>query len=145
MPRFIVVLSMIAFVFLVLPDRFSARGQRPEPPMQQNQEMRPIAPPPARQTPRAQRHREGTKFKDMHVFFRSTGDRTVLYTVGENQRFTCHENLELERILTVLQAKPEREFWKIEGEFTEFCGENFVLIRRAVVAQAPSETVPIAP
>jgi hypothetical protein len=132
--RFATVLSIAVVVLL---GNFIVQGQRPEPPSQPNQEIKPIVAPPTKQAPRTQRIREGTKFKDTHVFFRQTGDRTVLYTVGDNQRFACLENLELERILTTIQEKPGREFWKIEGEFTEFRGENFVLIRRAVVAQAP--------
>jgi hypothetical protein len=53
--------------------------------------------------------------------------------------------LTLERILTAIQEKPERQFWKIEGVFTEFRGENFVFIRRAVVAQTPAVDIPTVP
>ena len=122
---------------------FGVRGQRPEPATLPNREIKPIAVESAKQMPRTQRIREGTVFKDMHVFFRQTNDRTVLYTVGDNRKYTCHENLTLERILNAMKEKPEREFWKVEGEFTEFRGENSVFLRRAVVAQAPSETPPI--
>jgi len=124
---------------------FVVRGQRPETPTQPDQEMKPIIAPPARQAQRTKRVREGTTFKDMYVFFRQTGNRTVLYTVDNNQLFICLENLQLERILTAIQEKPGREFWKIEGEFTEFRGENYVLIRRAVFAEAPAAAVPVAP
>ena len=119
-------------------------GQRPEPPLQPSQETKPIAVPQAKQAPRAKRFREGTAFKDTYVFFRQTGDRTVLYTVEDNERFTCLENRALERILTAIQEKPERQFWKIEGEFTEFRGENFVLIRRSVIAQDPASVSPVS-
>ena len=115
-------------------------AQRAEVPLSPDRESKPIAIPPAKQTLRANRFREGTTFKDKHVFFRQTNDRTVLYTTLDNQKFTCLENLHLERILTTIQEKPERQFWKIDGEYTEFRGENFVLIRRAVVAQAPVTT-----
>jgi hypothetical protein len=78
----------------------------------------------------------------MYVYFRQTGDRSVLYTVADNQRFTCLENLELERVLKVIQDKPDRDFWRIEGEFTEFRGENFIFLRRAVIAEAPTMGTP---
>ena len=138
--RFIIVL--VAFVLI---GSLVVMAQRVEVPPQPNMESRQIAIPPAKQMPRAKRLREGTAFKDKHVVFKQTGDRTVLYTVEDNQRFTCLENLALERVLTAVQEKPERKFWNIEGEFTEFRGENFVFIRRAVVAQDPTVSIPSAP
>jgi hypothetical protein len=141
MSRFIVVLSIIVVASL----GYVVLGQRAEAPTQPEQEIKPIVAPPSKQSQRTQRYREGTAFKNTLVYFRPAGDRTALYTVDKNQRFTCHENLALERILSTIQAKPERQFWRIEGEFTEFRGENFVFIRRAVVAYAPSTEVPAAP
>ena len=130
--RFVVVFVMsLLFAGLVV------FAQRAEVPLSPDRESKPIAVPPTKQAPRANRLREGTTFKDKHVFFRQINDRTVMYTTHDNQIFLCLENLHLERILTATQEKPERQFWKIDGEFTEFRGENFVLIRRAVVAQAP--------
>jgi hypothetical protein len=132
-------LRVVLTVGAILPiGTFAVRGQRPATPAQPDQEMKPIIAPPARQAQHAKRIRDGTPFKDMHVFFRPAGDRTALYTVEDNRRFTCLENLQLERILTAIQEKSGREFWKVEGEFTEFRGENYVLIRRAVFAEAPA-------
>jgi len=120
-------------------------AQRAEVPLPPGQESRSIAVPTTKQTLRVKRLREGTAFKGKLVYFRPINDRTVLWTAEDDQqRFVCLENLALERILTTIQEKPERQFWKIDGEFTEFRGENFVLIRRAVVAQAPTATVPAA-
>ena len=130
---------VIAFMFF---DSFIAQGQRPEPPAQPSQGMRPIVVSPTKPTQRTQRIREGTAFKDMLVFFRQNADRTVLYTADGEQRFTCLENLALERVLTAIQQKPERQFWRVDGEFSEFRGENFVSIRRFVVARTPAETAP---
>ena len=109
---------------------FIARGQRPETPTLPDQEMKPIIAPPVKQASHAKRIREGTAFKGMLVSFSQNGDRTVLYTVEDNQRYTCHENLTLERILAI----PDRQYWKVTGEFAEFRGENFVTIRHATVA-----------
>jgi len=144
-------MSRLAVIFVpllfgvVLLAGFVAWAQRPDPPPQPNQGFRPIAVAQDRQTLGAQRIREGTAFRQMLVFFRQTGDRTVLYTVEGNQRHTCLENLALERILTAIQDRPDRQFWRIDGEFTEFRGENFVLIRRAVIAPAPAAVAPIIP
>lgn len=135
-------LSVTAFISFVLFGSFIVWGQRPEVPSQPNQDIKPITAVFPNRDSRVQRIREGTKVKDQIVFFRQTGDRTVLYVAENHQRFVCHENLELERVLKVIQEQPGRDFWKIEGEFTEFRGENFILLRRAVIAQTPTEGTP---
>ena len=139
MSRIAAVLSIAVFAAFLLLGSFIVQGQRPEPQTQPAQEMRPVVVPATKQVQRAQRIREGTAFKDMLVFFRQNADRTVLYTADGEQRFTCLENLALERVLTAIQQKPERQFWRVDGEFSEFRGENFVRIRRFVVAQAPTD------
>ena len=136
---------IVVFVSFVLIGSLVVWAQRAEVPTPPDQTSQQIAVPPEKQIPRAKRLREGTTFKDKQVFFRQIGDRTALYSVEDNQRFTCHENLALERILTAIQEKPERQYWKIEGTFTEFRGENFVLIRHALVAQPPETFMPAVP
>jgi hypothetical protein len=124
---------------------FIVWAQRPpDPPQNPNQEFRALAPPQTGQISGAKLIREGTTFKNLYVSFRQTGDRTVLYTVENNQRYTCLENLALERILAIRKERPERQYWKIDGEFTQFRGENYVLIRHYVIAQAPSPSAPSA-
>jgi hypothetical protein len=91
------------------------------------------------------RNREGTIFQGKRVFFRQTGNRTTMYTENDNERFVCLENLNLERILKVIDEKPLRAIWKIDGEFTEFRGENYVLIRRAVIVRETTPTLPVRP
>jgi hypothetical protein len=142
MSRITAVLSITIFTTFILFGNFIVQSQRPEPPTQPSQGIKPLVASPTKQTLRSQRIREGTTFKDMLVFFRQNGDRTVLYTADDNHRFTCLENLALERVLTALQEKPERQFWKVDGEFSEFRGENFVSIRRFVVARTPTDTAP---
>ena len=78
--------------------------------------------------------RENTPFKDKYGYFRATGQRTTFYTLDGNERYVCLENLNLERILKAIRDDPARTAWKIDGEFTEFNEENYILIRRAVVA-----------
>ena len=145
MSRLTIILSLTVCVSLALLGNFLVQGQRPEVPVQPNQGIRAVAAPQVWQAPRTQRIREGTAFRDMVVFFRQTGDRTVLHTVDGNHRFICHENLTLERVLTAMQENPEREFWRIEAEFFEFRGENFVLVRQARVARPPVVDVARAP
>ena len=142
MCRIVAASSIAVFAAFVVFSSFIVQGQRPEPPSQPSQGMRPVVVSPTKPTQQTQRIREGTAFKDMLVFFRQNADRTVLYTVDGEQRYTCLENLALERVLTAIQQKPERQFWRVDGEFSEFRGENFVSIRRFVVAQAPADTAP---
>ena len=132
--------SILVFTPFLLLVGFAVFAQRPDSPMQPNQTIRPIAIPTESRTHRTQRIREGTAFKDMFVTILHQADgRTVAYTIENNQRrFECLKNLTLERVLTTMQEKPERQHWKIAGEFTEFHGENFILIRRAVVAYPPA-------
>jgi len=144
MLRLAIIFASLLFGFVLL-GSFVVWAQRPDPPPQPNQGFRPIAIPPARQLPSTQRIREGNTFRNMLVSFRQAGDRTVLYTVEGNQRFTCLENLALERIWTASQERPERQYWRIDGEFTEFRGENYVLIRRYFIAPAPAAVAPVIP
>lgn len=89
------------------------------------------------------RIREGTALIDKRVFFRQTGSRTTLYTLDENERYVCLENLNLQRILQAIEEKPERSVWRIDATFTEFRNENYVLITRAVIA--PDDFSPVKP
>ena len=78
------------------------------------------------------KQREGTAFQGQNVIFRQIGNRTSALFQPGNERYTCLENLCLERVNKIVRETPEQTYWKIDGEFTEFQGENFLLIRRAV-------------
>ncbi|MDR2116475.1 MAG: hypothetical protein LBP87_08840 [Planctomycetaceae bacterium] len=106
---------------------------------------KPIIDEPEQKKVTKKRNREGTVFQGKKVFFRQTGNRTTLYTVDDNERFVCLENLNLERILRVIDEKSLQTTWKIDGEFTEFRGENYILIRRAVIVQENVPTFPASP
>ena len=80
------------------------------------------------------RIRENTPFQDKRGYFRATGQRTTFYTLDGNERYVCLENLNLDRILKAMRDDPSRSAWKIDGKFTEFNEENYILIERAVVA-----------
>ena len=142
MSRIAAILSIAVIVAFMLFGSLIVQGQRPATPTRPDREMKPIAVSPTTQTQQSQRFREGTTFKDMLVFFRQNADRTVLYTADGGQRFICLENLALERVLTAVQQKPERQYWKVDGEFSEFRGENFVTLRRFVIARTPANDTP---
>ncbi len=141
---------LLLFLVLLLVTQF-VQAQRELMPAQPNSVERPVVSDPtnpdgspAGKAAVKKRIREGAALIEKRVFFRETGNRTTLYTVDENDRFVCLENLNLQRILQAIEEKPERSIWKIDGTFTEFKGENFVLITRAVVS--PDDyTPPLTP
>lgn len=127
----------IAFIFLgivVVWGGMSVLAQREPMPPDPKETEKPIVQPGPETDPSVKRIREGTTFQGIRVYFRSQGERTVLYTVQDNKRFVCLENLNLERILKAIGDKPDRGVWKVDGMYTEFRGENYVLIQRAVVS-----------
>lgn len=129
----------IAFIFLGIVavwSGMSALAQREPMPPDPKEKEKPIVRPGPEADPSAKRIREGTTFQGVRVYFRSRNERTVLYTVQDNKPYVCLENLNLERILKAIEEKPGRGVWKIDGTYTEFRGENYVLIQRAVVSPA---------
>jgi len=76
--------------------------------------------------------REGTGVQSQHVVFRVTGNRVVLTTTG-SERFFCLENLNLQRIVEVIRNNPTLTDWNVDYTVTEYQGENYVLIQRAVL------------
>lgn len=78
--------------------------------------------------------REGTTFQGQIVLFREMGQRLSMFTLPENRRCTCLENLALERIVKMIRRTNGSVYWKVDGEYTEYSGENYVRIRRAVLA-----------
>jgi len=80
------------------------------------------------------RIREGTAFKNKRCLFRVSGNRVVLFSEDESERYFCLENLNLERIIKVVQENPAQQIWSVDGFYTEYREENFVSIQRAVIA-----------
>jgi hypothetical protein len=125
----IVLLILVCFTFSVL-------AQRETVPSDPKDQEKPIAEPSAGNTPKKddkkKRQREGTVFTDKKVTFRPTGSRTTMFAVEGDERFVVLENLNLERVLKAIEEKPSRSVWKVDGVYTEFHGENYVLLQRAV-------------
>ncbi|MDR0390981.1 MAG: hypothetical protein LBH59_03665 [Planctomycetaceae bacterium] len=124
---FVFVLSCFLFIGVF------AMGQRAPAPPSPDMDEKPIETNESIQQTK-KRIREGTTFQNKRVFFRQTGNRTTMYLLENNDRYICLENLNLDRILKSIAERPERGTWQIDGMFTEFNGENFVLISRAVVS-----------
>lgn len=85
-----------------------------------------------------QRIREGGILTDVVGYFKATGDRATFYAVDGKQRFGCLENLNLERVATVLGEASTPLEWSVSGQVTEFRGSNYLLITRAIVRHKPT-------
>ena len=84
--------------------------------------------------------REGTKIDNLSGTFQVTGDRTTFVTDDEERSFVGLENLNLERVVRILSDKPEQLQWNVSGTITEYQGQNFLTITRAVFKSKSSET-----
>lgn len=89
------------------------------------------------------RFREGTQLKETRGIFRATGDRYTFFASGDSGRFVVLENLNLDRIARTLDDNPTIGQWLVSGTITEFQGNNYLLIDRAVVTgSAPGDGEP---
>ena len=80
------------------------------------------------------RIREGTVFKGKRCIFRPLAQRVLIFSEDESERFFCLENLNLERVMKVVLENPAQQIWNVDGTYTEYQGENYVLIQRVVLA-----------
>jgi len=87
-----------------------------------------------KETTSKKRIREGTAFKNKRCLFRVSGNRVTLFSEDESERYFCLENLNLDRVMKVIQENPAQQIWNVDGFYTEYRGENFVYIQRAVLA-----------
>lgn len=81
----------------------------------------------------AERLREGTRITEQSGRFQPAGDRLMFYLTESGQRLGTLENLNLERIATMVGDSPEPLEWTVSGTVTEFQGVNYLLIERAVL------------
>ena len=124
----------IFFVLLLLGFVVSVFAQREPVTTDPSAAERPLVVDAPAATVKKKKIRENTAFQGRHGYFRATGQRTTFYALDGNERYVCLENLNLERILKAMRDDPSRSAWKIDGKFTEFNEENYILIERAVVA-----------
>jgi len=82
------------------------------------------------------RQREGTKLTEVVGRFELAGDRITFYPNGGRESYRVLENLALERVSQVLSESRARQDWTISGVLTEFRGNNYLLLNKAVVKSA---------
>ncbi|MFW5692972.1 MAG: hypothetical protein ACOCWL_02030 [Thermoguttaceae bacterium] len=88
---------------------------------------------------RKERLREGTELVDQPGVFRMAGDRMTFFTDLGEGRFVVLENLILERVGDVIGEYQTPPYWSVTGTLTEYQGENFLLIHRAVLSNNGAE------
>jgi hypothetical protein len=84
------------------------------------------------------RVREGTELQDVLGTFRLTGDRATFYPAEGAGKFGGLENQTLERVATVIAEDPATMEWLVTGTITEFKGNNYILVTRAILKAKPS-------
>jgi hypothetical protein len=88
------------------------------------------------------RMREGTKLTDQLGDFQKSGDRYNFYPLEGKGVLRVLENLALERVAGVLLDDPSPRTWSVSGVLTEYRGENFLLITRAVLKSRGARPTP---
>ncbi len=79
--------------------------------------------------------REGTELNDVRGEFRFVGDRYVFVETGTNRTFKCLENLMLQRISAAIKDDARKANWVITAKVSEYSGDNYLLVDRAVRAR----------
>lgn len=80
--------------------------------------------------------REGTALTEVRGRFKVANERYVFMDEINNQSLTCLENLMLQRVYYFLKDdEGGRQRWSVSGKITEYNGENFLWIDRAMRVQ----------
>lgn len=79
------------------------------------------------------RLREGSKIADQLGEFQKTADRYSFYLKDGKGVVRVLENLALERVARSLEDDPSPRLWSVSGVLTEYRGENFLLVTRAIL------------
>ena len=90
--------------------------------------------------PAKQRLREGTQIVDRVGTIRVSGQRYVFHSSQDGTELRLLENLALERVIRTQDELREDRPWTVSGVVTEFQGENFLLLTRAVAKSSPPLT-----
>lgn len=94
----------------------------------------------------ANRLREGSKIIDQIGDFQKSVERINFFPKEGPAALRVLENLALERVVRALEDNPTMRTWSVTGVITEFRGENYLLITRAVVkGRSRSESLPERP
>lgn len=81
------------------------------------------------------RLREGTTLRGLVGSIRPLGERWTLFLSQRDERYVLLENLALERILRTNASFTEAPDWTIDGTITEFRGQNYLLIEKALLGR----------
>lgn len=81
------------------------------------------------------RLREGTALRGLIGTIRPVGERWTLFLAQRDERYILLENLALERILRTNASFTEAPDWTIDGTVTEFRGQNYLLIEKALIGR----------
>jgi hypothetical protein len=84
------------------------------------------------------RLREGTELTNVLGSFKLTGDRATFYPSDGSGRFGGLENQTLERVAMVIGEDPSLLEWLVTGTITEYKGNNYILITRAILKSKPA-------
>ena len=76
--------------------------------------------------------REGTPLVDVKGRFRKQGERFQFMEEGSSKSFKCLENLSLQRVDASQQDDDRKVVWLVTAKVTEFKGENFLFLEKAV-------------
>ncbi len=82
------------------------------------------------------RQREGSRMDRQQGHFKLTGDRLTFHVSGSEDKYLGLENLAMERIAKVVSERhdsPEQLVWEVTGVFTEYRGNNYLLITHAII------------
>lgn len=119
-------LAAVALVWSQAPDYPQSKGDKPASAVVSDQ-------PPSPKT--GKRIRQGTQLVDQRGVFKMTGQRVTFFSSDGQTRFVGLENLNLERIARAITDSLSRQEWVVSGTVTEYQGDNFLLIKRAVLKQ----------
>ena len=108
-----------------------ASAEKPDSPEKQDLPEKPDSP--AKPVTSQFIQREGTRIVDRGGYFRMDGDRVVFFSSERKNRYVALENLNLERIVQALADQPRQRLWKVTGMLTEYQGENYLLVEKALL------------
>lgn len=95
--------------------------------------------------PSGARLREGTRLAEMVGTIVQNGNRYQFLDEKQGQPLTLLENLALERVLRIQQAYFGTIRWQISGTVTEFRGQNYLLLERAMLRRVEKASPSAAP
>lgn len=91
------------------------------------------------------RQREGSRMDGQQGHFKLTGDRLTFHVSQSQEKYLGLENLAMERIAKVVSERhdsPEQLTWEVTGVFTEYRGNNYLLITHALIKNETSARRP---